>query len=317
MNIYKTGTLHTGSRNNNSVDCVVVGGGMAGISAAIWCSRLGLSVILLDAAESPGGILKHLPNPIEDYPGWQGSGQELASFLAAQLSGAGINLRSKIRATSIGKDCVETVAGSIPTGSVIVATGLRRRHIFPDEEKVAGVYYGSNSRVDEFRDTVTVIVGGGDGAFENAMNLSAVAREVHVVIRRDMIRARPEFVKPALNRKNVFLHFNTVVGDIVGRESIHSVVLKGPEGRWTLEANRLIIKIGFEPVNDLFKGVCGLDGNGFVIVDQEQKTDVEGIWAAGDICTPLDPSLAVCAGQGAIAARSVERYIRNLQLKKV
>jgi thioredoxin reductase (NADPH) len=284
---------------------------MAGVSAGIWCVRLGLSAVILDSGENPGGLLNHLPNPIEDYPGWEGSGQELAEFLAAQVKRTGVQFQSSTEVTRITHGRVDTSSASFVTEAVIVATGLRRRHLIPEREQLRGIYYGSSTRVDEFKGTITVVAGGGDGAFENALAVSRVASEVHVVIRSDVIRARPEFVRQVRECENIFLHFNTIITDIYGRDSVDLIVLHGPAGEWNLKANRLIIKLGFEPVSSIVEGLCRLDEHGFVLVDREQRTDKPGIWAAGDVCTPLDPSLAVSAGQGAVAARSLERYIRN------
>lgn len=294
----------------------IIGSGIAGVSSALWCKRLGMNPVLIEESERIGGQLHRIYDPIPDYPGFYGRGDDFALYLKKQLDDLKIHIRTNQRVIAIKPEGLELIATGGRSGGerefleadgVIVATGLRNRKLNLIKEDLEGVFYSASAIRDQFKEKVVAIVGGGDGAFENAWKLSSVARRIHLLVRSNRIRARSELQGRVRERSNIEIHTETVISEIKGEGHLEALTLVRGHKEFNLEVQRLLIKVGFEPVTDFVQGFLQTDGDGFIQVFDEQKTSQQKVRAAGDVCTPVDPGLAVGAGQGCVAARSLLR----------
>ncbi|MCE9599144.1 MAG: NAD(P)/FAD-dependent oxidoreductase [Spirochaetia bacterium] len=312
-------------------DVIIVGAGMAGMTAALWAKRLGLSTMVLESEGEPGGQLRGIQDKLVDYPGFTGTGPNLAQTLYDQLARLDIQAKFKTTVQPLNSNesessnvdgalerslpaaiQVTTSQGSLSGRSVLITTGLRRRRLAALDLLPADyLYYTSQPRA-AFTGNRLLILGGGDGAVENAILLSSQWKEIVILHRSGSLKARPSMLAGLNQLPNVRVILNATV-QAINRPVIS--IMEGPEKR-EIQADRILVKIGFEADNALVTGNEYVPGQ-FVQTSGEQQVlggaDSRvwpGIWAAGDICSPRDPSLVVAAGQACLAVRSIERHLR-------
>ena len=298
-------------------DVVIVGGGPGGIAAAIWCSRVSLRCVILEKADIVGGQLSMIHTQIPDFPGLIcASGAELRVHLENHLKqleipfllNAGVE---RIDASERGF-VVQTAQGNTMGRSIIVATGVARRRFHPADSFVgAGISYTASGAIDVFQGRACAILGGGDGALENAIRLSKICPLVHVIARGTTLRAREHFIEETEKISNIIVHYQTVVEEVCGQEYLEGLIIRENGEQKKLDVEAFLVKIGFAPVARL----GGLDfectSGGHIKTSPTQKTSIDGVWAIGDVCTVLDPSLSVAMGQACVAARDIDRYFRG------
>jgi len=300
-------------------DLVVVGGGPAGLTAAIYARRYGLKTVVL--TEVVGGLM--VENPwIENYPGFgRISGEELARRMRehAESLGAEIKLEKVKEIERKGKKfAVRGEWGTeIEARSIIIATGLERKRLNAKNEKKfagKGVSYCATCDAAFFRGKVVGVVGGGNSAGIAALLLSEFAKKVYIIYRRDRFyRMEPVYVKKIEENEKIEPIFNETVVECLGKEKLEGVKLKS--GR-VLQINGLFVEIGFEPrlpfITKGFEIEC--DEAGFVKVDDGMRTSVRGVFAAGDITTGSGSfrQIVTAAAEGAIAAHSAHRYLMEV-----
>ncbi len=299
---------------NKVHDVAVIGAGPGGLTAAAWCSELGLETVLLESRSRPGGQLHSVFNPINNYPGVSASnGTDLASLIERSFSGHSFDRR--FDSTVTGIDPGEAIGisldkkGTIHARFLIYAAGLSRRMLnIPGEAEFIGKGVlrsgvGEKHLVEGKR---LVIVGGGDAALENAMILSKAADSVVIVHRRDSFSAQERFISSIRNAGNVELMMNSIVRRIEGDGKVQGVAVVDAEGHsQTIPADLVLIRIGFKPKSELLAGVCDLDENGYVVVDRNAQSSVPNILAIGDVANPISPTIVTAAGMGATAARCI------------
>tara|TARA_B100000609_G_scaffold199655_1_gene205570 strand:+ start:39633 stop:40535 length:903 start_codon:yes stop_codon:yes gene_type:complete len=297
------------------VDVAIIGGGFGGLASALWCHRLGLRCVVLERREALGGQLHWIYNPLPDYPGFTGDGAALAAQLTSQLHSLSIPVHTNVEVHSIEDEPLRlrTSAGELTARACILATGLRRRRLrVPGAETFEGkgLSYTASGCPEMFEGKHVAIVGGGDGAFENALILAKTSPHVTILYRGDAPRARPQFTEEVDNSENITLLCQHDVLSIQGDACVESVLCEGPEGQKELAIGALLVKIGLEPNIQLVESLCALDDTSTVQTDRLQRTTHERIFAVGDVCTSLDPSLSVAAGQACFAVREIERLLR-------
>jgi len=303
---------------------------MAGLTAGLWSHRLGLKSVILERAEKPGGQLHWIQDPLIDFPGFAGSGTALAETIAAQLHPefaqvrTGVEVRKILTEQESAEDVfvLETSGGIVRARAVLAATGLRPRRLRSLQEyEGKGLVYSSRPR-EAFGGNRLVIVGGGDGAVENAVLLSGQWKEITVIYRGGTLRAQGRLVEKMAALANVKVLTECEVERGLGDEHLEGVRIAGRMGAAELSADAVLVKIGFEVENHLLaSGQRRYTHPGCVLrVNDEQMAlhdtgeiplDSRPIWAAGDATTPGDPSLVVAAGQACIAMRSIERMLRE------
>jgi len=303
-------------------DVVIIGGGCAGLTAAIYTSRAALKTLLLDKLE-PGGQLA-TTHDVENYPGFPEvvPGPELMARFRKQAQRFGTEVRSaKVNTISADDPVVRVVhtdQGDLRCKAVLVCSGADPKTLgVPGEDRLRGrgVSYCATCDAPFFRDKDVVVVGGGNTAVDEGDYLTRFARRVTIVHRRDKLRADPILQQRALANPKMRFAWDSVVTEIVGGDLVEKVKLKNVKtGQHSeLAAQGCFILIGTKPNTEFLQGLCELDELGFVKVNERKETNVPGIFAAGDCEDGLWRQAVTAAGFGCAAAIAAKHYIDNLE----
>ncbi len=297
-------------------DIVIIGAGTAGLSAAIYAVRAGKKVLVLES-DYYGGQIVNAPD-IENYPGIKKiSGYDFAVRIYEQAKQLGAEIEFKA-AIGISKDdktfSIHTDKENIECKAVIIAAGARHRHLGIDnEEKLIGkgVSYCAVCDGNFFKDKVTAVVGGGNTAIEDAEYLAKICSKVYIIHRRSEFKAEKRLMSAITKKENVELIVDSTVTALIADEKLTGLEvenIKSKEKR-KLEVDALFIAIGFAPKNGKFAPLVELDEHGYIIAGESCKTNVDGIFAAGDCRTKKIRQLSTAASDGSIAALSACEYL--------
>ncbi len=298
-------------------DLIIIGAGPAGLSAAIYASRYNLNVLVV--GDEPGGMAAEAYK-VENYPGFKSvSGMELMNKFKEQVNGLVDIKQEKIIELKKENNFVITAKDRVyKSKAVIVASGTKRRKLNIKGEKEflgRGVSYCATCDAAFFRDKVVGVVGGNDAAAMSALLLAEYAKKVFIIYRKEKIRAEPLRVSQLEKNKKITIINNTNVIAVNGDKMMNSVTLdKEFNENKELALDGLFIEIGSVPSIVLTKKLSiNLDEEGYVIVDSAQKTNIEGIYAAGDITTNSNKfrQIITAASEGAIAAHSVYEFLKD------
>lgn len=299
------------------VDILIIGAGIAGLTAAIYARRANLSVLVVDKNFYGGQMV--LTSEIENYPGFPKiNGVDLAGNIYNQAAELGaetvfdeiesISLENKIKTVKIGKKTYEAKA-------VILANGAERRKLgCPGEEKFSGrgVSYCATCDGALYKGKTVAIVGGGNTALEDALFLANNCEKVYLIHRRDAFRGDRILVKSILSRPNIEILYNSRVQEITGDKAVTAVhVLEGDAHR-ELTVSAVFVAIGLEPKNTMFTGIP-LDEYGYVKAGEDCYTGIEGVYVAGDTRAKPLRQLVTAASDGAVAAFQAGNYINSLE----
>lgn len=300
-------------------DLLILGGGVAGLSAAIYAARAQLNFLLLEQG-LPGGQALETAE-IENYPGVPNTtGAALSEILAAQATALGAPLRT---ATVTGWE--RQVNGfavhlrrkePLLTRSLLIATGATHRPLeVPGEEmfRGKGVSYCATCDGRFFRDKTVAVVGGGNTAAEEALYLSNLCQTVYLIHRRDTLRADRTLQARLAAAENIHLRLNTTVCAILGGERVESLALNGESD--TLPVDGVFIAVGIRPNTALFSELPQ-DENGFLLADESGQTALPGVFAAGDVRAKSCRQLITAAADGAAAITAINRYLQTLSPEK-
>lgn len=295
-------------------DMIIIGAGPAGMAAAIYGSRMGWRVLVLDR-EAVGGLAAKTPF-IENYPGFEYiTGLEFGERLRKHAEKFGAKIQELVEVTDIiphdGTHEVATTSGTYTCKVVILATGTNHRHLdVPGEEEFdgKGVSFCATCDGALYKQKKVIVVGGGNSAVTEALYLDNVVREVFLIHRRDQLRAEEKLQNEILNNSRVNMVWDTVVTQIKGSEmgGVKSVVLKNVKSgeESSLRVKAVFVAIGILPSNGLAKKIgVELTEAGLIKVDDNQRTNVRQIYACGDI-TPGQGQISVAVGEGTTAAIS-------------
>jgi thioredoxin reductase (NADPH) len=293
----------------------VVGAGFAGLSAAIWSRRLGLSVLVLETSSDPGGQLRAIAQPIIDYPGVTGaSGTELARRLREQAEQAGAVLHSGAPVVAMdvaAREC-RTAAGDHTGRALVLATGLTRRQLqVPGESELGARHLVRRPSRDLpwFAGKRVAVIGGGDRALENAILLAPVAERVFLIHRGAALSGRDLFQRQVAAARTVELRLGAMVtGFRFPGAGQADVLLAGG----AIAVDAVCIYIGNRPNTDVVAGQLDLTPDGYIIIDRWGQCSAPGVYAAGDVCTaPAFQSLATAAGQAMAVAKQIALRLRE------
>lgn len=299
-------------------DIGIIGGGTAGLTAAIYGQRAGKTTIVVESA-AYGGQIASSPN-VENYPGIASiSGSEYAMNLMNQAAALGAELKME-QVTGIreedGHKVLVTSGGDIACRTVIVATGMVHRHLgLPKEEKLtgAGVSYCATCDGAFFRGRDVAVVGGGSTALQDADFLANFCRTVYLIHRRDEFRGEISLVEMVKKRENVTFVLSSVVKEILGENAVEGLKLldKKTGKESSLDVSGVFIAVGQIPKNDLFADVIRLDGDGFILAAEDCMTSRPGVFAAGDCRTKEVRQLTTAAADGTVAAMAALTYLNR------
>ena len=295
-------------------DVIIIGGGAAGISAALWCDELGLNALLLEEMGELGGQLLWTYNAIKNHLGIEAkNGRELCDIFLKQIEQRrfALKLSCKIVEIDLENNTFLLKSGQrFSAKSIIIATGVSRRKLnLAGEEKFRnkGIIESGKRDQDFIKGKNAAIIGGGDAAFENALILAETARSVFLIHRNADFRARPEFIEQATSNPKIEILTNTIVQKIIGNERVEAVELKNAQTNETrvLPVEAILIRIGVEPNTKLVRGQIQLDKNGYIKVNQNCETNISGVFAIGDVANPLAPTISSAVGMGATVAKVI------------
>ena len=298
-------------------ETIIIGSGPAGLAAALYAARANLKPLVITGNELGGQI--GTTTDVENFPGFpEGlTGPELVEKMQAQAERFGAEVKIDfIQKVDVSQwpFRLTSPSGDYTAKTLIVATGASPRKLnVPGETGLTGrgVSYCATCDGFFFRDKDVVVVGGGDSALQEAIFLTRFARKVTVIHRRSTLRA--EHILQTRARKNEKIDFiwDTVVTKINGDPGVNSIELKNVTTgeTWTRPTDGVFIFIGHLPNSSLFAGQLERDEQGYLIVDQQLRTNVEGVWAAGEIADPVFKQAITSAGMGAAAAIAAERWL--------
>lgn len=304
-------------------DVIIIGAGPAGYTAAIYTARAKRTVLLI-SGNLPGGQLM-LTTEVENYPGFSEGifGPELMITMRKQTERMG--------ATIIDDEVVNvdfrhkpfkilTYSEEYESDVVIIATGASPRKLGikgEQEFSAKGVSYCATCDGPFFKNQDLAVSGGGDSAMEEAIFLTKFAKTVHVLHRRDKLRASKIMQDRAFQNEKIKFHWNSIIEEIKGNEKVSQIVIKDTKtnGVNTLDIGGIFVAIGHEPNTSLFKGQIELDEQGYVILKNHTQTSVEGIFSAGDVHDHRYRQAVTAAGFGCMAAIDADRYLSETRAK--
>lgn len=298
-------------------DVIIIGGGPAGLSAAIYSARGGLKTALFEKGMIGGQIT--VTDEVENYPGFEEplSGFELTAKMQAQAERFGVEIKEEeIIALGMEGLCkvIETDGGNYRAKSVIICTGAHPRRLnVPGEERLTGrgVSYCATCDGALYRDKVVAVIGGGDSAIEEGIFLTRFAKKVYVIHRRDELRAQKIIQERAFRNPKMEFIWHTVIQEIHGDTKVSELELVNRESKEIsmLPVDGVFIYVGILPNNELLESRIELDSSGFVLTDEYMHTNVPGVYAAGDIRHTVLRQVVTATSDGAIAAWSAEKWI--------
>jgi thioredoxin reductase (NADPH) len=299
-------------------DVVIIGGGPGGLTAGLYASRAGLKTVLLEKSMYGGQIVNS--QLVENYPGFpEGiSGFELTSLMQQQTEKYGLEMViTEVNSIKAGKThSVVTGENTFETDAIIIAAGSEYSKLgVPGEDNYIGkgVSYCATCDGFLFREKEVAVVGGGDTAITDALELAQHVSRLYLIHRRDQLRAGQVLQKRILDNPKVQFKWNTIVDEIRGDTMVKDLKLRDVKTGdvSTLTVSGVFVAVGVKPNSRNFNNIVQLNENGQIIVDQFMGTSVPGIYAAGDIRINSPRQVSTAVGDGATAAISAFKYIKE------
>ena len=303
------------------VDVLIIGSGPAGYTAAIYTSRAGLKTLLYKG-DQPGGQLT-ITSDVENYPGYPDGvlGPQMMVDFEKQAGRFGAEIRSGMinsvdfsdkKLKSISDDGIE-----IQSKSVIISTGASAKWLnLESEQRLNGKGVSACAVCDGFffKNQDVAVVGGGDTAAEEALYLSKLASNVHLIIRRDVMRASKIMQERILNNKKIEIHWNSEVKEVLGDKEVKGIEIINNLNNTTKEIKLqgVFVAIGHKPNTSIFKDFLNMDENGYIITKPgSTETNIKGVFATGDAQDNIYRQAVTAAGTGCMGALDAERYVSN------
>ena len=304
------------------IKCLIVGGGPAGYTAAVYASRADIAPVVYEGLQ-PGGQLTTTTD-IENYPGFENgiSGQQLVDTMRAQAVRLGAEVRNgAITSADLSQRPFKIVVDGdkeIEAETLIIATGATAKYLgLPSEIKYRGLGVSACATCDGFfyRKRTVAVVGGGDTACEEAIYLSNLAKKVYMIVRKDYLRASDVMQRRVFEKENIEVLFNTNTIGLFGEEFVegaHLVEFKDTEKErlYDIAIDGFFLAIGHKPNTDVFANYINLDETGYIKLNgTTSATNIEGVFAAGDVADPRYRQAISAAGMGCRAALDAEKYL--------
>ncbi len=306
---------------NTQYDVAIVGGGPAGLSAAIYAARGGLKTVIFEKALVGGQIT--VTAEVENYPGFEESvsGFDIVEKMQKQAEKFDAEIKiEEVKAIGLEGLCkiVETNKATYRVKSVIIATGAHPRKLaVPGEEKYTGrgVSYCATCDGALYRDKVVAVVGGGDSAVEEAIFLTKFASKVYIIHRRDQLRAVKILQERVFANKKIEMIWDSVVQEIQGGDFVEKLLLynKKTKKNSELPLNGVFIFVGIIPSSELVESRVDFDDQNFIKTDETMHTEIPGVYAAGDVTHKVLRQIITAGSDGATAAFSAEKWIEENQ----
>ena len=305
---------------NKLYDVIIIGGGPAGYTAALYCTRAGFSTLVIEKFSAGGQMTQ--TSMIDNYPGFEDGvdGFTLGFKMQQGAQRFGAQTIQDVVTKAELKDKIKTVTTASDTyisKTVVIATGADHKHLGLDNEETLigkGVGYCATCDGMFYRGKNVAVIGGGNSAVADATFLSKICNKVYLIHRRDSLRATKIYHKALEETENVELLLNCVASKILFEDKVNGLIvnnlLTGSDK--TIEIDGLFISIGRSPETELFKSQLNTDEYGYIIADESTKTNLPGVFAVGDVRTKALRQIVTAASDGATASFYVEEYLRNL-----
>ncbi len=298
-------------------DMLIIGGGPAGYTAALYAARAGLDAVLIERISAGGQMT--LTGDIDNYPGFDegidGFTLGMKMQKGAERFGAKTEYAEVISVDFSSKvKTIKTTNGKYLSKTVVIAAGANPRELGIENEPTLignGVHYCAHCDGRFYKDKTVAVIGGGNSAVADALYLSRLAKKVYLIHRRDTLRAEKIYHEPLMKAENVEFLQNNVVSEFVATERITGLKIKNVVTNEITEisCNGVFVSIGRKPATDFLKDVVQLDSNGYIIADETTRTSIEGIYAAGDIRTKALRQVVTAAADGAVAVHYAQKYL--------
>ena len=300
-------------------DTIIIGGGPAGYTAALYAARAGLDTLLIERMAAGGQMT--LTGDIDNYPGFPEGVDGFTLGMNMQQSAERFGAKTEYaEVTALQLDDkikkIETSSGSFSARTVIISTGADPRKLGLQNEDTLigkGVHYCAHCDGRFYKDKTVAVVGGGNSAAADALYLSRLAKKVYIIHRRDTLRATKLYHAPLMEAENVEFLWNSTVAEFITEERVAGVRVKNTLSGDTAEflCDGVFISIGRKPSTDFLKDSLALDQNGYIIADESTKTKIFGVFAAGDVRTKDLRQVVTAVSDGAVAAHRAEEYISS------
>lgn len=304
---------------NEKVHCLIIGSGPAGYTAAIYASRAGLKPVLYQGIQ-PGGQLT-ITTEVENYPGYPEGiqGPEMMVHFEKQAARMGTDIRYGLATKVDFSGPVHRVQIDeekwIEADSVIISTGASAKWLGLESEQRLNGYGVSACAVCDgffFKGKEVAIVGAGDTAAEEALYLSKICSQVHMVVRRDEMRASKVMQERVKNTVNIKIYWNSETDEVLGDKKVSGVRIRNNKTgeKQEIPVSAFFVAIGHQPNSDIFKGWLDMDEAGYIkTIPGTSKTNIEGVFASGDVQDKIYRQAVTAAGSGCMAALDAERYL--------
>ena len=305
-----------------TVKCLIIGGGPAGYTAAIYASRADIAPVVYEGTQ-PGGQLTTTTD-IENYPGFENgiSGQALVDDMRAQAKRLGADIRNgAVTSADLSQRPFKIVIDGekeISAETLIIATGAVAKYLgLPSEMKYRGLGVSACATCDGFfyRKKVVAVVGGGDTACEEATYLAGLCRKVYMIVRRDVLRASEAMQERVRNTENIEILWNCNTQEVLGDDyGVTGARIERKDGEvFDIAIDGFFLAIGHHPNSELFSQWVEVDKEGYIVTDgKTSKTNVEGVFAAGDVQDPIYRQAITAAASGCRAALDAEKFLKML-----
>ncbi|MBQ4151048.1 MAG: thioredoxin-disulfide reductase [Clostridia bacterium] len=298
-------------------DTIIIGGGPGGYTAALYTVRAGFSTLVIERFSAGGqmtetALIENYPGLFEGIDGFtlgfnmqQGAEKFGADTLQAEVIEVDLNASPKV---------IKTDSGTFYAKTVIIATGASHKHLnIENENALVGRGLGYCATCDGmfYKGKTVAVVGGGNSAAAAALYLSRICEKVYLVHRRDALRATKVYHDPLLKAENVEFLWNSQIKEFVFEQKINGIKLENVQTKEvkSLTLDGVFICIGQAPATSLFKGQLNLDESGYIIADESTKTNIDGVFAVGDVRTKAVRQIVTAAADGAVAAHYIEEYL--------
>lgn len=302
-------------------DVIIIGSGPAGLSAAIYAKRAELNMVVIEKAPMSGGQIINTYE-VDNYPGLPGiSGFDLAMKFREHCDKLGVEFLTgevkDLRVTDNQKEVTLDNKTVLSSKTVIIATGAAPRHLGVEGEETLsgmGVSYCATCDGAFFRQKEVAVVGGGDVAIEDAIFLARICKKVHLIHRRDEFRAAKSLVSRLQAMENVEFHLNTVVDEINGTDMVSGAKLTNKETgyNYSIAIDGIFIAVGNAPDTAVYQNVVACNQGGYIVAGENCKTNIDGIFAAGDVRTKELRQIITAAADGANSITAVEQYLYHI-----
>lgn len=297
-------------------DVIIIGGGPAGYTAALYAARAGLDTLIAEKL-APGGQMT-LTGDIDNYPGFD---EGIDGFtLGMKMQQAAEKFGAKTEYTEINSvdfsekiKHIRTHEGTLHAKAIIISAGAHPKKLgIPDEEELTGmgVHYCAHCDGRFYKDKTVAVIGGGNSAVADALYLARLAKKVYLIHRRDSLRAEKIYLKPLSQTENIEFVFESSVQRIIHNDGVKGLeILSTDNNKREIACDGVFVSIGRQPSTDFLGDAILLDSNGYIVADETTKTNIDGVFAAGDIRTKTLRQIVTAAADGAVAAHYAEEYI--------